>query len=163
MLKILKFNEWQREAEYAGTEFRSKLEAAWAALFDAKGWAWEYEPEAVNGWTPDFLLAIGAGKYLVEVKYYAPKGKHWREARARFDRVGLPGVVILGEGLRYESPAPMAALEALTRAEWAAAQDVSGWGEPRLTGAEVKSRRYLAFLDSGMGHEAAKAAAGYKA
>jgi hypothetical protein len=46
---------------YAGTEFRSRLEAGWAATLDLYGIAWEYEPEKVRlasgkGYVPDFRL-----------------------------------------------------------------------------------------------------------
>lgn len=53
---------------YAGTQFRSRHEATWAAFFDLLGWAWDYEPFDLNGWVPDFIIH---GKYrdvLVEVK-----------------------------------------------------------------------------------------------
>lgn len=29
---------------YSGVQFRSRLEAKWAAMFDLFGWSWEYEP-----------------------------------------------------------------------------------------------------------------------
>ena len=41
---------------YAGVDFRSRLEARWAAFFDLMGWRWEYEPIDEAGWVPDFLL-----------------------------------------------------------------------------------------------------------
>jgi hypothetical protein len=41
---------------YADVEFRSRLEARWAAFFDALGWKWEYEPAELDGWIPDFRL-----------------------------------------------------------------------------------------------------------
>lgn len=52
---------------YAGVNFRSRLEASWAAMWDQLGWKWEYEPFDMRGWTPDFLL-MGAVPILVEVK-----------------------------------------------------------------------------------------------
>jgi hypothetical protein len=55
------------ETLYAGTRFRSRLEARWAAFFDLCGWRWEYEPLDLNGWMPDFVL-LGAAEILVEVK-----------------------------------------------------------------------------------------------
>jgi hypothetical protein len=36
--------------------FRSRLEARWAAFFDLREWAWSYEPIDFNGWIPDFLV-----------------------------------------------------------------------------------------------------------
>ena len=54
--------------KYAGTQFRSRLEARWAAFFDLGKWRWEYEPSQELGWLPDFLL-IGANHVVkVEVK-----------------------------------------------------------------------------------------------
>lgn len=41
---------------YRGITFRSRLEAKWAAFFDAAKWKWEYEPLDLNGWVPDFVL-----------------------------------------------------------------------------------------------------------
>ncbi len=61
---------------YEGVLFRSRLESRWAAFFDLVGWAWEYEPFDLIGWTPDFLVIIpcthsecyGSHSLLVEVK-----------------------------------------------------------------------------------------------
>jgi hypothetical protein len=52
---------------YAGTWFRSRLEARWAAFFDGIGWPWEYEPFDWDGYIPDFLV-LGANAFVVEVK-----------------------------------------------------------------------------------------------
>lgn len=41
---------------YAGVQFRSRLEARWAAFFDLCGLQWEYEPEDFHGYIPDFKL-----------------------------------------------------------------------------------------------------------
>jgi hypothetical protein len=53
--------------EHAHTNFRSRLEARWACLFDAIGWAWEYEPFDCEGYIPDFAI-LGDRPFLVEVK-----------------------------------------------------------------------------------------------
>jgi hypothetical protein len=58
---------------YAGTMFRSRLEARWAAFFDLKKWKWEYEPIDLDGWTPDFRVELPhcgdeLGWYLASVK-----------------------------------------------------------------------------------------------
>jgi len=52
---------------YAGVNFRSRLEARWAAFFDALGWPYEYEPFDVGGYIPDFVL-LGERPVVVEVK-----------------------------------------------------------------------------------------------
>jgi hypothetical protein len=52
---------------YRGTQYRSRLEAKWAAFFDLLEWPYEYEPFDLNGWIPDFILKT-AIPVLVEVK-----------------------------------------------------------------------------------------------
>lgn len=52
---------------YGGVQFRSRLEARWAAFFDIAGWRWQYEPIDLDGWIPDFRLC-GKIPALVEVK-----------------------------------------------------------------------------------------------
>ena len=49
---------------YAGTWFRSRLEARCAAMFDKLGWPWDYEPVDLPGYIPDFKV----GRLLVECK-----------------------------------------------------------------------------------------------
>jgi hypothetical protein len=61
---------------YAGVDFRSRLEARWAAFFDLAEWKWEYEPINLRGWIPDFRVDpaywgdYGTYFLLVEVKPY---------------------------------------------------------------------------------------------
>lgn len=51
---------------YRGRQYRSRLEAKWAAFFDLVGWQHEYEPFDLGEWSPDFLLPeLNA---LIEVK-----------------------------------------------------------------------------------------------
>lgn len=51
---------------YAGTRFRSRLEARWAAMFDLIGWSWTYEPVDTAGYIPDFLIS-GESAFFIEV------------------------------------------------------------------------------------------------
>lgn len=54
---------------YAGVNFRSRLEARWAAFFDIVQIKWEYEPYDLEGWSPDFSIIFPSGlSTLVEVK-----------------------------------------------------------------------------------------------
>lgn len=56
---------------YRCVQFRSRLEARWAAMFDLLGWEWAYEPFDLEGWIPDFALTTFAptpATILVEVK-----------------------------------------------------------------------------------------------
>lgn len=61
---------------YAGVQFRSRLEARWAAFFDLIGWKWEYEPFDLPGYIPDFRVrktdAVDPGWILCEVKPVSP-------------------------------------------------------------------------------------------
>jgi hypothetical protein len=52
---------------YDGIQYRSRLEAKWAAFFDLLGWPFQYEPFDLKGWIPDFLI-LGKYQVLVEVK-----------------------------------------------------------------------------------------------
>lgn len=54
---------------FGGVQYRSRLEAHWAAFFDRFGFKHQYEPFDLHGWIPDFLLR-GNGNMLVEVKPY---------------------------------------------------------------------------------------------
>jgi len=53
--------------KWNGVQFRSRLEARWAAFFTAIGWEWSYEPIDLQGYIPDFLLHLDED-VLVEVK-----------------------------------------------------------------------------------------------
>lgn len=52
---------------YNGINFRSRLEARWAAFFDLLNWRWVYEPLDGDAYIPDFLL-LGNWPIMVEVK-----------------------------------------------------------------------------------------------
>jgi hypothetical protein len=53
---------------YRGVQFRSRIEARWAAFFDKLKWDWECEPIDLSGYIPDFVLAFSYAPLLVEVK-----------------------------------------------------------------------------------------------
>ena len=53
---------------YKGIQMRSRLEAKWAAFFDALRWNWTYEPFDLAGYIPDFVLNFEKKPVLVEVK-----------------------------------------------------------------------------------------------
>ena len=44
--------------EYAGTTFRSQLEARRAPFFDQRRIVWQYELVRFSGWTPNFRLVL---------------------------------------------------------------------------------------------------------
>jgi hypothetical protein len=68
---------------YAGTWFRSRLEARWAAFMDSIGWTWEYEPFDWDGYIPDFLV-LGPNAFVVEVK----PGSSLRELKPALVKAG---------------------------------------------------------------------------
>lgn len=58
---------------YNGVNYRSKLEAQWAAFFDEMGWEHTYEPFEINGLIPDFIIYCTTKSYpvsqmIVEIK-----------------------------------------------------------------------------------------------
>lgn len=62
--------------EYAGTRFRSSLEADWAATFDMLGWTWSYEPAG--------YAAVGDGvSYLPD--FHLPAQRLWAEVKGPHD------------------------------------------------------------------------------
>lgn len=67
---------------YRGIQMRSRTEAKWAAMFDELGWGWQYEPEDLAGYIPDFILRFDEAPLLVEVKSDA----HTIEALAEYAR-----------------------------------------------------------------------------
>lgn len=62
------YNIAVKPTTYSAVEFRSRLEARWAAFFDLCRWCWDYEPIDLQGWSPDFLIHTPMCKVLVEVK-----------------------------------------------------------------------------------------------
>lgn len=65
---------------YAGIQFRSRLEATWAAMFDNLGIRWEYEPVDLDGYIPDFVIA-GQSKPDGYSELDAAHRKAWSQLR----------------------------------------------------------------------------------
>jgi hypothetical protein len=71
---------------YRSTQFRSRLEARWAAFFDIVLWDWIYEPVDVRGYIPDFLIQgnrpmfIEVGPCITESDYIDKSEKADKEA-----------------------------------------------------------------------------------
>ena len=52
-----------------GIQFRSRIEAQWAYIFEKLGWDWEYEPIDLQGYIPDFIIKFdGDNEILIEIK-----------------------------------------------------------------------------------------------
>ncbi len=85
--------------EYGGVTFRSQLEARWAAYFDRRGIAWEYEPARFTGWTPDFRLTLEGIEAYAEVK---PVSEFPMDVAQRILNAGCDAdILILGQGSRH--------------------------------------------------------------
>jgi len=115
------------ETRYAGTVFRSRLEARWAAMFDLLEWRWDYEPVDLSGYVPDFFLHFPRGVLLAEVKPATDRLE--LEANAR--KIQLSGwrkdFLLLGAGPLATEPAPVLGLFAYFE-EWPG--DEPGWMPP---------------------------------
>jgi hypothetical protein len=62
---------------YANIVFRNRLEARWAAFFDALAWRWVYEPFDLAGWVPDCsLVGPNDNTILIEVKSFIFDARH---------------------------------------------------------------------------------------
>jgi hypothetical protein len=74
----MKYTIKAHPTKYNGVQYRSRLEARWAAFFDMIGWKHEYEPIDLPGWSPDFRVVFpcghsecnGSHSLLVEIKPY---------------------------------------------------------------------------------------------
>jgi hypothetical protein len=84
---------------YGGVNFRSRLEARYAALFDLVRWPWEYEPTDLLWYVPDFLLRFPRGLVLAEVKP-ATTATELLTFAPKVSDAGWPGeVLMLGASL----------------------------------------------------------------
>lgn len=82
---------------YAGVQFRSRLEARWAAFFDQVGWKWTYEPTDLDTYIPDFILHMYR-PVLVEVKPARTVEDLHALAAERIDISGWEGeALVVGE------------------------------------------------------------------
>ena len=48
-------------ALYNNLQFRTRLEAQWAAFFDLAGWKWWTNPSPVGSWAPEFRVELPCG------------------------------------------------------------------------------------------------------
>lgn len=97
--------------QFNGIQFRSRLEARWAAFFEILDWNYVYEPLDANGYIPDFLIthpdSIGLPPLLIEVKPAVTHADYMAAATKTND--GLAGhwdhgVLIVGASPYYENP-----------------------------------------------------------
>lgn len=79
---------------YRDVQFRSRVEAKWAAFFDLVDWPWDYEPFDLNGYIPDFALRFHK-PLLVEVKADSPEVD---EAKSKIECSGWEGEALVLSG-----------------------------------------------------------------
>jgi hypothetical protein len=53
---------------FRGIRMRSRTEAKVAAFFDELGWVWEYEPDDLLNYIPDFAIHFRTGPVVIEGK-----------------------------------------------------------------------------------------------
>ncbi|MBD2425967.1 hypothetical protein [Phormidium sp. FACHB-1136] len=120
---------------YQGRQYRSRLEARWAAMFDLLQWRVEYEPIDFEGWIPDFVISE-AKEVFVEVK---PVSTFPAQAAEKIRKSGCcQEVLIVG----YSVPIEDQYLGWLRHA--GEEEDTWEWGEAALgvwKGTESASRR----------------------
>jgi len=76
------------ETVYAGINFRSRHEATWAAFFDNLGIKWDFEPEDLDYYIPDFRLKFEHKPLLIEIK---PNYKNIALDKSKVDVSGWDG------------------------------------------------------------------------
>jgi hypothetical protein len=104
---------------YKGVQYRSRLEAKWAAFFDIIGWGFAYEPFDLEGWWPDFKIVTNVGSsFLVEVKPISLMDIQLRLKLARATDYA-EGILIVGES-------PFGTGKISKKEEWHIDIDVSG-------------------------------------
>jgi hypothetical protein len=84
---------------YKGIEFRSRLEAKWAVMFNQLGWTWEYEPIDLHGYIPDFHIDFGIHQFFVEIKPAMTTAKLWPaldKARSAIGNEHSETIMVLG-------------------------------------------------------------------
>lgn len=84
--------------KYEGVQFRSRLEARWAAFFDLLGWKWEYEPIDLAGYIPDFVITKSlhyVDRRIVEVKPIVGLDQDVRKAKRKIEKSGWRGAAMI--------------------------------------------------------------------
>jgi hypothetical protein len=89
--------------EYAGIQFRSRIEARWAAFFDFVRWPWVYEPTDLPGYVPDFALTFPLAPVLIEVKHELTRAALVEPAK-RFALAGWRGEFVVVGAHLLEDP-----------------------------------------------------------
>jgi hypothetical protein len=80
---------------YRGGQYRSRLEARWAAFFDLAGLPYIYEPSDHGGYVPDFLIP-GKNPLFVEVGPVETLAEYEAKAAKPIEFLGGRDFIVLG-------------------------------------------------------------------
>lgn len=83
-----------KRCTHDGYYMRSLTEGEWAMALDEMGFMYQYEPEVIGGYLPDFLLTH-AGMYL-EIKPDRPTAEETAKAEALHHATGMPVLIACG-------------------------------------------------------------------
>lgn len=139
--------------KYKGIQFRSRLEAKWAAFFDLMHWKWQYEPCDFNGWIPDFVLFGREHSIYVEVK---PVSFFPKEVADKVERSGCnKDILIVG----LTTPLPERSVWDIFEYNptdlgggfigWLWESGDCGWGEMGWNAAPYSQSPLTAYLEAG--------------
>lgn len=71
-----------------GIQFRSRIEAQWAYIFEKLEWNWEYEPIDLEGYIPDFIIKFDEEEILIEIKGDTNIWKNYEEHKNKIIKSG---------------------------------------------------------------------------
>lgn len=71
-----------------GIQFRSRIEAQWAYIFEKLEWNWEYEPIDLEGYIPDFIIKFDDDEILIEIKGDINIWKNYEEHKNKIIKSG---------------------------------------------------------------------------
>jgi len=71
-----------------GIQFRSRIEAQWAYIFEKLEWNWEYEPIDLEGYIPDFIIKFDDDEILIEIKGDTNIWKNYEEHKNKIIKSG---------------------------------------------------------------------------
>lgn len=74
-----------------GIQFRSRIEAQWAYIFEKFGWNWEYEPIDLIGYIPYFIINFGNTQILIEIKGDINIWENFEEHKEKIIKSGWKG------------------------------------------------------------------------
>ncbi len=112
---------------YKEIQFRSRIEAQWAAFFDNLGWEWFYEPIDCHRYIPDFYLP--QHDKLVEVKFEKSAEK-LAQYREKIELAGVERSQYAIVGCHYTVHLGLPEVPPWARSAWNRALNQVSWQPP---------------------------------